>query len=111
MKKTFLPAVGKYQKVVMDSTKKFLPQNRTFRFVLYGQIQNGVIVSSSNGIAIFDEDTRHVVCDELFKEKAWDPGPSKYQLGAYDEIVNWGWRQFVNNINSFPRTRQPIVER
>lgn len=103
-----LPSIGPYIGVSCDEIKE-LGDKRKFRLIIYGAYNAmGLIGSECNGIAVLDEDNRHVVCDELAKIGSGYFGPSKEQAKLFDYLINADDKTFANIINTHPRTRYQI---
>lgn len=100
-------SVGPYTNVSYDTTIKF--GYRHFKIILYGAYNAlGLIGSEKNGIAILDETLMQVVLDEHCCESSGYYGPSKEQVDEFNRIANLSESEFVEFVNSHPRTREPI---
>ena len=110
--KSVLPFMGvQFDKSVTFKTRKDGgTYKRTFRIITY-QAYNafGLIGSECNGVAVLDEDTKQVLCDEINKESTGYFGVSMAQVD-WAKTLSSGmkWGEFRRFINSHPRKRYDI---
>jgi len=77
---------------------------RKFRIIVY-QAYNayGLIGPEMNGVAIFDDDSRSVLCDGICKQQTGYFGASPLQIKTADGLIGMDWenfKYFVNNQKS-----------
>ena len=105
------PAVGPYVGVTRDRVIKFKTgrKTRNFRVIVFGAYNAfGLIGSEFNGLAVFDEDNRAVLCDRIACESSGYFGPSRAQLAEFDRLAAMDWPGFRDFINAHDRTRYAI---
>lgn len=82
---------------------------RTFKVVIAGAYDAGIIGPELNGIAVLDEDTNQVVLDRHRTIDSGYHGPSKEQKAEFDRIMALDWKAFTAFVRSHPRYRPDSV--
>lgn len=102
--------VGQFVGVSADKVRTF-PNGRSFRFVVYGALDAyGLIGPEKNGVAVLDEDSPSVVCDELARADSGYFGPSREQLELFQRMTSedFGYEDLVALVNASPRARYQL---
>ena len=102
-----LKSIGPYVGVSRDVTRT--DNGGTYRCIVYGAYNaHGLIGSEFNGIAIFDENNKKVLCDLIAREDSGYFGPSKKQLETLVDLVSMPFNKFKDFINNNPHSRYSI---
>jgi hypothetical protein len=103
-----LKNVGPYTWVSRDVTRTDNGHG-SYRLIIYGAFNAyGLIGSELNGIAVFDENEKRVLCDEIARADSGYFGPSAQQLETLIDLVSMPWPQFARFMNEHPRTRYQL---
>jgi hypothetical protein len=80
-----------------------------YRIALYGAFNAyGLIGSEHNGIAVFDDEDKRVVADQLFQADSGYFGPSWDQQKGFDTLMKCSPKEFAAIINNSGRNRYEI---
>lgn len=102
------PSIGPYMGVTRDKRITF-KNGRNFRVIVYGAFNAfGLIGPEKNGVAVLDEDSKQVLCDEISLESSGYFGPSNNQLATFEELTESTWTAFKKRINGHKRARYAI---
>lgn len=107
----WLPDVGPYTFVSREATvnKNAGKSRRSFRIIIYGAYNAmGLIGSECNGIAILDNDSMRVLCDEIMKQPSGYFGPSHGQVQVFERLLKMKWADFQSFVNASRRNRYTI---
>lgn len=103
-----LKNVGPYVWVSRDVTRTD-EGHGVHRLIVYGAYNAyGLIGSEMNGIAIFDEKQKRVLCDGIQQIETGYFGPSDRQIETLAELVSMPWADFADFINQHPNARYTL---
>lgn len=100
--------IGPYFGIAMDEIRS-LADGQRFRLAIYGCYnQNGLYGSEHNGIVIFDEQQKTIVCDKIACMTSGYYGPDKTQIAIFGLLLHNSDEDFVRYVNGHKQCRLPI---
>lgn len=97
--------LGPYMYVTLDKFRKV--GNKEYRIVLYGAYNAmGLIGTECNGLAIFSNTDREVICDQVACEPFRAPTQNQKTLAQY--LLECTEAEFRATVNAFPRLRHTV---
>ena len=103
--------IGPYMGIDFDEQVTFDTNGskRTFRVATYQAFNAyGLIGPEQNGVVIFDEDNRSVLCDRINEQSSGYFGVSWGQNQKAKELISMDWSEFQTFINNHNRSRNCI---
>jgi hypothetical protein len=108
---TTCPSIGPYMGVSYDKVIK-VPKVGTFRIIIFAAYNAGGLIGPEfNGIAVFNDEDRDVVCDRLQQELSGYHGPSPAQVALFELLTSgvMSAKDFCAVINNSDQLRYPLV--
>lgn len=94
-----------YMGISANKDVTFPEAGRSFKVVIYGARNAGIIGFEDNGIAIFENTRGYVVLDKHCKQTSGYFGPNRAQMDEFNRIVGLDWEGFRAFVNGHKRSR------